>query len=632
MARSEPLYLPYPTSATPRVPWRRAGFTFLLTLLAIAIFGASFAVGYARVHEGRVLPGVDVSGVSLAGLERAAAENKLRQSLPDLWSGQLVMDVGGASESVPFSDFRRDYDMEWMLDQAFGVGRGPNFIEQLQEQLRVLLNGVNVTAVVKWDNDLLADRVSRIAMAAQADPVNAAISRVDGRYVVSPSTDGLSVDVVGAVASALAAINNTSPADAHILVSTTVVPAQVNTAMAQAAADTAERVVGTPVQVNGQELSTIIPSEVLRGWAHLDPKADGIGWALTVERAPIEQFVSNYALETDVAPTNASFRFSQGDVAVVPSADGRATNVAATTDNIMALLDARAAGTTPAAATLQLDPVEPTFSTAAATTLAPRITKLSEWTTRYIPSSLNGEGVNIQIPTSIIDGYVVEPGAKFDYLDVIGPITSPPYTEGAAIRNGRTILDGVLGGGMCSSSTTIFNAALRAGLDITERANHAYYLSRYPVGLDATVWIASARSQTSMSFVNDNPYPVLIRGINEPGKVTFELYGVDDGRTVEFSEPRIEDPKSAVEQIEYTDSLSPGVQKRVEFNIDGFEVWVTRTVRDALGAVIHEDEYHSKYRTIDGITQVGRYPGDPVDGTTIPASQYHPPGPTPPAP
>jgi vancomycin resistance protein YoaR len=335
--------------------------------------------------------------------------------------------------------------------------------------------------------------------------------------------------------------------------------------------------------------------------------------------------VANFALTTDIAPTNASFAFVRGDVGVVNSTDGRAADVEATADNIMAVLEARARGESATDAALVLNSVAPTFSTTEARELAPRVTKLSEWTTKFIPSPLNGEGINIQIPTGFIDGYVVEPGATFDYLDVIGPITSPPYTEGAAIRNGRTILDGVLGGGMCSSSTTVFNAALRAGLDITRRANHAYYISRYPVGLDATVWIASATSRLTMAFVNDNPYPVLIRGINKPGAVTFELYGVDDGRTVELSEPRIENEKQAIEQIEYTDDLAPGVKKRVEFNVDGLEVWVTRIVRDASGAIIHEDVFHSKYRTINGITQVGRYPGDPPAGTRIPASQYNPP-------
>jgi vancomycin resistance protein YoaR len=333
--------------------------------------------------------------------------------------------------------------------------------------------------------------------------------------------------------------------------------------------------------------------------------------------------VAGYALGTDIAPMNASFAFQGSDIAVVPSSDGQATDVEATTDNIMAALAQRAAGQAAGAATLVLGAVTPTFTTQEATALAPSVTKLGEWTTNYVPNPLNGEGVNIEIPTSIIDGYVVEPGALFDYLSVIGPITSPPYTEGAAIVHGHTVMDGVLGGGMCSSSTTLFNAALRAGLDMRARGNHYYYISRYPLGLDATVWISGGRRLT-MSFVNDTAYPILIRGINEHGKVTFQIFGVDDGRTVEFSEPLIENPTAAVDQIEYTDSLAPGVEKRTEFNVDGMEVWVTRTVKDAAGNIIHQDEFHSKYGTIDGVTQVGRYPGDPPDGTKIPRSQWHP--------
>ena len=58
--------------------------------------------------------------------------------------------------------------------------------------------------------------------------------------------------------------------------------------------------------------------------------------------------------------------------------------------------------------------------------------------------------------------------------------------------------------------------------------------------------------------------------------------------------------------------------------------FVTRTVKDANGNVIHQDEFYSNYRTINGMTQVGRYPGDPPDLTIIPASEYHPSGPTPP--
>jgi vancomycin resistance protein YoaR len=288
----------------------------------------------------------------------------------------------------------------------------------------------------------------------------------------------------------------------------------------------------------------------------------------------------------------------------------------------MAALEARVTGgSAPTTASLALVTVPPTFTTDDARAIASSVTKIGEWTTNFSPSELNGNGVNISIPTTIIDGYVVEPGAAFNFLDVIGPITSPPYSAGAAIVNGRT-REGVLGGGMCSCSTTLFNAAARAGLDIRVRRNHSYYINRYPVGLDATVWIASARSRQSMAFVNDLQYPVLIRGINGPGVVTFELYGVPDGRTVEFSEAVIENEETAQDYYEYTNELPPGRTDRIEYAVDGFDATVVRTVRDAHGNVIHQDTFKSHYKTITGTVLVGRYPTDPPAGKRVLASVY----------
>ncbi len=620
-SRSDPFPVAY-SSTAPGVSWRRAGFTFALTIVAIAVFAASFAVGYARIHDGRFLPGVEVAGVSVAGLAPAAAAAEVRQELPALSSGNLVVNVNEAAQPISYSDFGRDYDLDLMLDQAFALGRGTNFVEQLQEQLRILINGVSIAPAVTWNTEQLTEQVAAMAYAAQSDAVSASIDRVDGRYVVSPSVEGQSTDVAAAVADAMAVVNSTSPANTEITVHTAVVPPAILTAEAQAAVDLVESVVAGELSVSGADLTTAITSDVLRGWVRLEEAPTGGDWSLVIERAPVEQFVANYALQTDIAPTNATFRFENTDLAVVPSAEGRATDVETTTDDIMAALDSRASGSPTSAVSLALAAVPPTFTTAEAQAIAPRVSKISEWTTNFEPGPLNGNGVNIQIPTTIINGYVVEPGARFDFLDVIGPITSPPYTSGAAIRNGRTIMDGVLGGGMCSCSTTVFNAAMRAGLEINARRNHSYYITRYPVGLDATVWISSPRSRQTMSFTNDLQFPVLVRGINSAGGVTFELYGVADGRTVELSEPRIEKEKEAIDQVEYTNELAPGVRKRTEFNVDGFWSYVTRTVRDSAGNVIHEDVFESRYQTINGITQVGRYPGDPRAGTKIPAANY----------
>ena len=86
------------------------------------------------------------------------------------------------------------------------------------------------------------------------------------------------------------------------------------------------------------------------------------------------------------------------------------------------------------------------------------------------------------------------------------------YSYGGAIINGRSTQGVAIGGGICSTSTTIFNAALRAGLEMGVRANHYYYIDRYPDGLDATVSIIDGWTQ-DMTFRNDTQHPIVVRGL-----------------------------------------------------------------------------------------------------------------------
>ena len=240
-----------------------------------------------------------------------------------------------------------------------------------------------------------------------------------------------------------------------------------------------------------------------------------------------------------------------------------------------------------------------------------------------MPGPLNGNGANINVPAKRINGEIVQPGGSFNFIANVVPITDPPYDTGGIIRNGEIIADGPLGGGMCSASTTLFNAAMRAGLKITERHAHALYISRYPVGLDAAIYGTPTRGE-NMHFVNNTGHPIHIRGIPGRRKVIFEIWGTDDGRTVHLGDPVIKNKKKAMKLMEYTDDLAPGETKRDKDAYNGFESWVTRTVRDASGNVIEQNTWHSVYRKKDGVTLVGRYPDDPVAGTQVPLNQYVP--------
>jgi vancomycin resistance protein YoaR len=276
----------------------------------------------------------------------------------------------------------------------------------------------------------------------------------------------------------------------------------------------------------------------------------------------------------------------------------------------------------------------PTLSTDEADALAPKMRDIGHHKTYFPVYEGNGDGANIWIPSKLINGYVLEPGATFDFWDAIGEVTREKgYKDGGAIINGKTEPQGALAGGICSCSTTLFNAALKAGMKMDARRNHYYYISRYPLGLDATVFISASGSKQTMSFTNDTQYPVLIRGINtrvgNRGYVEFVLYSVPTGRTVHIADAIVKNVRPAKDTIEYTSTLRKGTSKRVEYPTDGKDVWRTVTVKDAAGKVIRETTYYSHYSTVNGVLMVGTGGSAPKPSPTPTPKPSSAPTPTP---
>ena len=162
--------------------------------------------------------------------------------------------------------------------------------------------------------------------------------------------------------------------------------------------------------------------------------------------------------------------------------------------------------------------------------------KVGSWTTYYQVAAHNGFGANITVPTRRPERHRRRSRAQvFDFWGGLGEVSlRTGYRLGGAIVGGHSVEGKALAGGICAASTTLFNAALRGGFEILTRQPHWYYITRYPLGLDATV----SGSQT-MRFRNDTAYPILIRGFASPGIVRYEIWSVPNGRTVSLSRPQV---------------------------------------------------------------------------------------------
>jgi vancomycin resistance protein YoaR len=613
MTTTTPDTVALPTADT-RGPSSRLRFlvAFAVGLVLALAVGVGALYAYDQQFAGRVLPGVRIGTVDLSGLDAATAAQQLRTAYEALGEGTVKITTTVGERSFSFADIGRRPDVEAMVAEALAVGRGGTLVDRFIANTRTAVRGATITPMVTYDPQALADRIVGYADSLVLQPQDASITVVDKtKFNVQPSSEGRQADPRPAVEAAIADLGKLdAPAALAYEMPVTVVPPTVTTEEATKARADAERI-AAPIELKIDGKSEQITTTRIRRWLSFGPTADG-GYAVRVDTAGLDAVLERLGGKLDRDPVNASYRTSGGRITgVIPSKAGYKIDLAATKAQVEALIASRTAGATTASVEPSVQETQPALTTAEAKAAQPKMRRISQWTTFFPIGEKNGFGANIWIPARLIDGYVVAPRATFDFWDAVGPVTrAKGYRSGGAIINGRTEPQGALAGGICSCSTTLFNAALRAGYEMGARRNHYYYIDRYPLGLDATVFISASGAKQSMSFTNDTDYPVLIRGYGyrkgSAGYVKFEIYSVPNGRKTTFSKPIVRNVRYATDTVQYTSSLAPGVRQRVEYPVDGKQVTVTRTVRDRKGKVIHRDTYYSNYARITGIVLVGR--------------------------
>ena len=193
--------------------------------------------------------------------------------------------------------------------------------------------------------------------------------------------------------------------------------------------------------------------------------------------------------------------------------------------------------------------------------------ELGTYSTRYDPTNKNRSN-NLEISAEKIDGTIVLPGETFSYNQTVGERTiAEGYKEAGAYSGGRVVQD--VGGGICQTSSTLYNAVLLANLEIVDRSNHQFLTSYVPAGRDATV----AWGSIDFQFKNTREYPIKIEASVKNGVCTMSIYGIKEETEYEVviqpvvlsyipyttkyeDDPTLEEGKEVVEQSGYTGCTS----------------------------------------------------------------------------
>ena len=605
MAVSEQTFTEERTRRLPR-PGKRS-FLFLLTTLlgAAAVLG-----GLAAIHErqiGRILPGVSAVGVDLGGMTAAEAREALSAKLTDVSAGSVRIRSNLGATTIAFRDVGRTPDVDAMVGAATGIGRGGSWLDETIAAFRIENQPASVPLVLGYDHDRAAAAVRTFAARMAIRAVDASVVVSSSGFSVVRSVDGRTIDADATLA-ALDPVMRDPESRAGVVIDARLVTVSPRLATddAKAARAAAARAAAT-IKVASGGSTWEIRSWRIRPWISLG-WVDGT-YRPFVDKAQIGPALKNIAKAVARPVRDAEFLRDKRGRIVGSKADraGRKLDMPKSVAAISAAFEARISGSGPAATApvkLAVATIAPKRTTEQAAKTAPLMVMVGSWTTHYASSAHNGFSANISVPTRYLNGTVVAPGAVFEWWAGLGGIGnvnfSTGYKLGGAIVGGHSVEGRALAGGICSASTTLFNAALRGGFEILTRQPHWYYINRYPLGLDATV----SQAQT-MRFRNDTKYPILIRGFASPGFVRYEIWSVPNGRTVTLSRPGVTNIVPGSDSEVLATDLPKGTSERTEWPVDGKDVVVTRTVRDAAGRVIHSDTFVSHYHRMIGINRIG---------------------------
>ena len=265
------------------------------------------------------------------------------------------------------------------------------------------------------------------------------------------------------------------------------------------------------------------------------------GLNYTLSRTANEEMVQVYVQDTctkyDQDAKNASLTRENGEFIFVPGEEGREINV---DSSVQAIVDYLENDWTDGENFLEL-PVQVTKPEGSAEDLAYVKDLLGSFTTSFSTSSAD-RSKNVNSGAKHVNGTVLYPGETFSMYETVAPFTAENgYAMAGSYLNGEVVDS--MGGGICQVSTTLYNAVLRAELEVVERSPHSMTVHYVELSEDAAI----AGTYKDFKFKNSTDYPIYIEGYTTSDKkITFNIYGKetrDSNRSISFESVLVNEVK-----------------------------------------------------------------------------------------
>ncbi|WP_322512480.1 VanW family protein [Chloroflexus sp.] len=625
-----------PPSATRRGSMRRAqhwwwrGWWWLLILLLVSAgLVAGGLVYLERSYAGRILPNVSVRGVDVGSMMRDDARAAIEATFAPFLAQPVVLTYSGRTWTPTLAELGVTLEIDEALDAAFAVGRGNDLLTNLQQIGAVWQYGIELPLRLSIDQDAMQRYLLARVAEVEQPAVDARLVLNGTTVQVEPSAVGRQVLVNETLHEILAAIQDLNP-DTVALRTRTLEPSLRDDA-AFVAQDQIAAILAGPITLLVDNRPFVWSLDELARMIRVERVADPAGdrLAVSIDREMVMEKLIALGDSTEVKGTYPRLNWNDGRLEIFKEGKpGRRIDEAQTLDAVLAALAKPADQRT---VTVSFREIPPPVTAANLDQLG--ITTLLGVGRSDFAGSAPYRVTNIQAGMRLLHGVLIAPGEEFSFNQTIGRIdSSNGFVEGYAIIQNRTQLE--WGGGICQDSTTVFRAAFWAGLPITERWGHSFYISWYDrygfgpygdgPGMDATIFTGGP----DLKFLNDTGGWILMQTYVDTRRNLAEvrLYGPNTGRKVLLEGPVITNRTPAPTEPVYVavPDRPVGQPRQSDKARGGMDILFTRIVLGPDGKEIERREFVTRFKPWPDIFEYNPADLGP-DGKPLPTPTPPPP-------
>ncbi len=576
-----------------------------LAVLTLLLTGTLLALRSA--YGDKVYPSVAVADMDLGGLTPAEARATLQARADALERDTVTFTFQGKTWTPTLGELGAKIDVDRAFDEAYQLGREGNAWDRLVSTSRLAREETYVPLRISLDQVTLNRWFDQVDSELGLPPHDAFLVVKGTTVAVDPEVDGTVIDRPEATRRVQAALQGLTPIAEPLPVLSKV--AKVRTTDLATAQQRVQQALSRPVKVRFEDQSWSIAPADLGEFVvqRVDPAKTGEEAVIVGvdEEALASWLADEFTDKVNREPVDATVGWNGGPVALTESADGV---------TLKPLTFARVVSETLFGNSKPIDiPVTVTKPAVDSNNLAALgiTTELARGDSSYVGSTPD-RATNVETGTRLLNNTLVPPHGEFDFNRAIGEITADKgYVDAKVIACER--IDRDLGGGICSVSTTVFRAALLAGLPITEWNPHRYRLTMYEAdgwgpGFDASILQPEGNPfepGNSFKFANPTDSWMLVESWADGAHVVVVIYGPELGWRAEVTDAErgetipIDPPLEIVD-----DRLAPGTIEHTEAPEEGFVVSFIRDVYDRDNSLIESRQFRTVFHSRGNVYRV----------------------------